>query len=184
MVAPGNTEKPKSFWANLPVVVKAFAGLLTAAAALIAALSAAGVFESDEPSTTNAPATPITAAPLPAATAAPVAPIATAGPAATPAPVTAERASIEIVYTGDEFGCNLPITVQIGDQTAQPTGNRYTMTNVMTGLQNYAISGTIACFTLGECRATGSGLIDVVANGSYLVVWQQLDVFTCQVTLQ
>ncbi|MBV9163121.1 MAG: hypothetical protein JO309_06450 [Pseudonocardiales bacterium] len=96
----------------------------------------------------------------------------------------ANRASIDLAYPGDRFGCWLQLIVQIDDQTAQPNSNRFMMRNVLVGPQEYAITGSISCAVAGVCAATGSGIIDVVNNQSYLVSWLNTAVGRCQVTLQ
>ena len=103
----------RSRGASTVAVIGAIAAVLSAIAAVIGALAAAGVFDSDGAS-------------LPVATAAP----ATAGGAvATSPPATeADRTLIDLVYLGDDLGCTLTLTVSVGDQTAVPLGNRFTMT--------------------------------------------------------
>jgi hypothetical protein len=94
-----------------------------------------------------------------------------------------DRTSIDLVYTGDNLGCLLQLIVQIGRQTVQPTGNRFTVRNVQTGVQQYAIRGSISCVSAGVCTATGSGRIDVVDGHNYFVRWLNTAVGACDVTL-
>lgn len=154
----------------------AVAGLVTAAAALIGALAAIGVFdqasgEGGQPSSTLSPST--TPPSQPSTT-----------PPTTPPPAGPERVAITLSYLGDFDGCSLPLTVTIGEQTVIPEGSSYTVSNVEAGIQDYAVSGTIQCPTLGSCQATGSGVIDIAAGRDYFVVWQNVAIGQCNVVLQ
>lgn len=98
-------------------------------------------------------------------------------------PQANERGEVNLVYTGDTFGCSLRLTVKIGDQSAFPEGNSYVMRNVELGLTEYSVRGAISCTSLGNCEATGSGTIDVDDGSSYHVSWLNTSVGHCDVTI-
>ena len=93
------------------------------------------------------------------------------------------RASIDLVYDDQGLGCNLQLVVKVGSQSVQPTGSRYAMRHVETGLQSYTVRGGIACPTLGVCTASGSGRIDVAEGRSYVVSWLNTGIGSCEVSL-
>lgn len=165
-----SADKSKSFWATLPGSMTAFAGVVTAIATLIGALVAGGVLHHGKiPPSTNA-VTPILTGTVPESTTKPS--------------HAADRASIDLVYNCDRFGCLLQLNVQVGDQTVQPSGSRFTITDALVDPQKYTITGFITCISAGRCIATGSGVIDVADNQSYFVTWLNTAVGRCQVTLQ
>ncbi|MEL7209079.1 MAG: hypothetical protein AAGK32_12760, partial [Actinomycetota bacterium] len=67
--------------------------------------------------------------------------------------------------------------------TIEVAGNRHVMTGVATGAQSYAIGGTIGCPTLGQCQATGGGVVDVAPGRSFEVQWQNTAFAMCEVVL-
>ncbi|MEO0708656.1 MAG: hypothetical protein AAF050_23765, partial [Cyanobacteria bacterium J06649_5] len=77
----------------------------------------------------------------------------TSPPAASPPPVsTPQQASINLAYTGDYFGCNLPLAVTIDEQDFYPQGNVFQANGVSVGQQSYQISGQINCPAIGICQ--------------------------------
>ncbi len=94
---------------------------------------------------------PVVEAPDPDLPVSPVpdpAPEPTSEPTSEPAiPPVSERASITIAYTGDYFGCRLPVEISIGDQSLYPAGNGYVFAynDVELGQQPYQIEGQIQC---------------------------------------
>lgn len=161
----------------------AVTALISAVAALLAALTAAGLLGGDD----EASPTTVTAV----ATVAP--PTVTAGPtvvepsvttaATTPPPTAAPRASITLFYPGDIEGCGLGIEVTIGDRSYLPIGNSYVAQGVETGLQNYSVQGTIACPLSGQCQVSGTGTIDVAEGRTFTVGWVVAAFATCTATL-
>lgn len=95
-----------------------------------------------------------------------------------------QRATIQLVYTGDPYGCNLPITIAVADRSIQPTSNLAVLHDVPVGLQNYQINGQIVCPGIGMCTANGSGRIDIIAGKTYYVAWQNTSPQYCEVVLQ
>jgi hypothetical protein len=92
-------------------------------------------------------------------------------------------ASIDLVYTGDQYGCVLNLVVEVGAQTVQPSGSRFTVRNVQPGVQQYEVRGSISCATIGNCAANGSGVVDVTDGDQYYVTWLNTTVGGCDVTL-
>lgn len=86
-------------------------------------------------------------------------------------PAGKKTTSVQLVYTGDQYGCSLPITVTIGGRTFQPQGNAMSLPNVPLGEQNYTIQGNIMCPGVGNCTAYGEGSIDVYPNATFYVGW-------------
>ena len=165
----------KSFWSTFPGIATAVGGFLTAVAGFIAALTGAGMLGPHDPGGGTTPTTVVTAAP--ATTQPPV-------NTTTQAPTRDDRAAVELVYTGDNYGCDIQVIVNIGGQTAQPTGSSYVMDNVPTGVQRYTIRGVIGCASLGgQCTASGSGSVSVSDGASYRVTWLLTATGRCTVTL-
>ena len=95
----------------------------------------------------------------------------------------AQTTQITIAYTGDMFGCNLQLSINIGGVQFVPLSNSYLVANIPVGLQNYTISGNIACALAGSCAAGGTGQINVVPGGTYLVQWANTSYAQCTVQL-
>lgn len=91
--------------------------------------------------------------------------------------------SVIVAYTGDNYGCMLPISITIGGYVFQPTGNWFTVSNIPAGRQPYQITGQIQCGTYGTCQAFGEGYIDVYPNQTFYVGWQNTDVGQCSIWL-
>jgi hypothetical protein len=162
-----------SFWKTAPGIITAVAGFLTAVAALVGALAAAGVIgPSSSPQTSTASAEPPTTSPTTT--------FDTPAPAPPPEP---ERAAVDLVYTGDQYGCALHLTIQIGEQTVIPTGSRFTVRNLLLGPQDYSVRGTISCPAAGVCSADGAGVIDVADGSEYYVSWLLTTTGGCDVAL-
>ena len=169
------TSGSTSFWKTVPGILTAVGGFLTAVAALIGALAAAGVIGPNASPSPVSPSSP----PATGSTAAPSSPTDSPEP---PEPEP-ELASIDLVYTGDQYGCTLHLTVQVDGQTVLPSGNRFTIRNLPKGVQDYSIRGTISCLTVGSCTATGSGAIEVVVGHTYYVSWLNTTAGGCDVAL-
>jgi hypothetical protein len=162
--------------------LKTTTGVLTAAgtfiaamAGLIGALTAAGIFDQGSTPTPVPQGTsntiPTTLAEQPQSSSQQPSP----SPAPIPSP-SSNRASINLVYQDDSRGCALQLVVQVGSQSVEPTGNVYSMSNVETGVQQYAIGGVITCsITPGACYAQGTGSVDVAEGRTYYVTWQGTD---------
>ncbi len=165
---------------KLTLLLKAIGGVLAGAAALIGALTAIGYFDDTSAPSTSAPEQTVTVVDTTPATG-----TASSQPAMTQVqPVAApERAPVNLFYGGDFDGCLLSISVSIGDKTVLPAGNTFPMQDVLTGTQEYAIFGTIACPTAGQCEASGSGLVDVVPNRTFSIDWMNVAFAACDVTL-
>lgn len=92
--------------------------------------------------------------------------------------------SINIAYSGDNYGCMLPITIDIGGISFVPTGNLYTVSGVEEGPADYYISGEIHCAALGSCQVYGEGVIGVQSGRTYNLVWQNTGYAQCSAVLQ
>jgi hypothetical protein len=93
------------------------------------------------------------------------------------------KASITVVYTGDNLGCRLALNVRIGDKRFQPSGSEYRVTDVPLGDQDYVISGQIGCQAAGVCTVSGSGSVDVRDGGTYNVGWANTSLANCTADL-
>lgn len=100
-----------------------------------------------------------------------------------PLPPPPQTTTINLAYAGDTFGCILQLSVRIGNQRVIPQGNFYRVDGVEPGRQTYEVSGQIGCQGIGTCQATGSGSINVIANNTYYVRWQNVGVGQCSVVL-
>lgn len=110
-------------------------------------------------------------------------------PPPTPAPIlnptyTPQKTSINIAYAGDNFGCVLPIAVNISGEYFYPQGNFSTINNIDLGQQRYQITGQIRCQTIGNCQVYGEGVINVIPNNTYYVIWQNTSIGQCTARLQ
>jgi len=174
-------QESESFWTTLPGVLTASAAAITAVATLIGTLAAVGVFEgSSEPtpsSTTPGPEPSLTTQPQSPTT---LVPVTTTKPAQPEVPVTG---SIELVYDGDPYGCILQLTVDIAGNSFVPVGSRDTLDGIPLGEQEYMISGSISCPTIGNCFAVGDGRISVTNGAIFNVFWENTDVNRCEVVL-
>jgi hypothetical protein len=94
-----------------------------------------------------------------------------------------KKTNITIVYTGDPYGCVLQHTMIIGGVQFVPMNNSFTVYNVPVGLQQYQVSGTNSCPTLGACTASGAGWINVLPGGVYNVQWNITAYAQCTVQL-
>ncbi len=133
-----------------------------------------------EPSVSNPtePEPTASASPTPA----PVSP----DPAPPDTPAILDRASISIAYTGDYYGCRLPVEISIGDRSLYPSGSGYSFVynDVAVGQQPYQIEGQIQCPSVGNCQAFGNGSINVIPGNEYYIRWQNVAVGQCSVILQ
>lgn len=93
-------------------------------------------------------------------------------------------ATITLAYSGDLYGCNLPISVTIGNQTVTPQGNVFQVSGVSPGNQMYSISGQIHCPSIGSCQASGQGTVNVHQGRQFNIVWQNTSFGLCTVFLQ
>lgn len=159
-----------SFWKSTAGMLTALGTFIAAIGTLVGALAAAGVLRQNNP-------------PPPGSSSIASSSSISSSISSSPEP-TAEHASIDLLYRGDRYGCALYLIVQVGSQSAEPSGSRFTMQNVETGVQKYAIRGSITCPTVGQCSARGSGSIDVAEGHSYAIVWLNTGVGNCDVTLQ
>jgi hypothetical protein len=173
-------EPDKSFWSTGAGVLTAVAAFVTAIATLIGALAAAGVFEGDPGPKKQEQ---VAAGPDSNSSGSQRTPQIDPVVGASNGGADPDRVSVDLVYAGDYYGCSLQFTVDIGGQTAHPTGNRFTIKNVPTGPQSYAIQGGITCASVGSCAATGSGVVDVAEDAEYNVTWLNTAYGQCDVTL-
>ncbi len=92
-------------------------------------------------------------------------------------------ASIQIIYTGDNYGCNLPISINIGGKIFNPTSNPFNISGIPLGEQTYAIRGQINCQTIGSCNAAGQGYINITENATVYIGWKSVNYGQCQIWL-
>lgn len=95
-----------------------------------------------------------------------------------------ERTTIQLAYTGDLYNCNLPVTIWIGDKSFQPQGFRSRLDNVLVGLQQYKIAGSILCPGIGNCQVQGEGSIEVAPGNAYYFKWNLAGPARCSAILQ
>src|SRR5690606_30384897 len=92
-------------------------------------------------------------------------------------------ANINIIYTGDNYGCTLDLKIDIGGKTFTPSGNEYLVEGLKQGNQPYSITGNIACPNLGTCGVNRSGYINIIPNQNYYVVWNTTEAGGCEIIL-
>ncbi len=97
--------------------------------------------------------------------------------------ITKTTASIQIVYKGDNYSCNLPVTITIGGKTFTPTGSSFTVTGIPLGEQSYRIQGQINCQVIGGCNAFGQGTINVIEDAIFYIGWQNVAFSQCKIWL-
>ncbi|MFN0174235.1 MAG: M48 family metalloprotease [Saprospiraceae bacterium] len=98
-------------------------------------------------------------------------------------PQPPQTTSITVAYQGDMYGCGLQLGMNIGGVQFVPMGNSFVVYNVPVGIQQFNISGTIACAAIGNCTAGGIGQINVVPGGIYWVRWSNTAYAQCTVQL-
>lgn len=91
---------------------------------------------------------------------------------------------ITIAYSGDMYNCNLTLAMSIGEVEFIPLSNSFLVQNIPTGLQQYAVLGSIDCGINGSCTAVGFGQINVVQGGTYNVQWNNSGYAECTVVLR
>jgi hypothetical protein len=123
-------------------------------------------------------------------------PTPTSTPNTTPTPISSviptpisptpepQRTGIDVAYTGDNFGCTLPIAINIGDQEFYPKGNLFQAVGIETGQQRYRVSGQIYCPPIGNCQLYGEGSINIIPGNTYYLAWQNVGVGQCAARLQ
>lgn len=162
MTAAG--EGDSGFWTGPTKFIAGLAGLATAIAGLIGAVTAAGWFSpNDAPAGTDAPRpTSIVVAPT---------------------PEQPTRGTITLLYAGDALGCGLDLQFDIGDQTVVPTSASFTASGVQLGLQNYRSSGLIDCGFNGACEAQGAGQLQIADGAAFNIIWANTGVGICTLEL-
>lgn len=79
-------------------------------------------------------------------------------PPPTPTPTyTPQKTLINIAYAGDNFGCTLPIAINIGGQYFYPQGNFSAINNIDLGQQRYKITEQIRFKLLAIIKSMGRG---------------------------
>lgn len=99
-------------------------------------------------------------------------------------PGPAKEADISIAYTGDFYGCNLPIEIMIADKTIRPVGNSFDVSGIPVGEQNYTIRGQIHCRAIGSCQVFSQGTIHIADGATYFIGWQNVAYAQCRMWLQ
>lgn len=100
-------------------------------------------------------------------------------------PVAPSRAAIQISYAGDPYGCQLPLTIAVGDRSFAPQGHLARLEDVPLGTQPYQIYGVISCPSLGgACAVDSEGAIEVAAGRTYHLVWQYMPDQSCAAELR
>lgn len=93
-------------------------------------------------------------------------------------------ATINLVYTGDTFGCVLNLKFTIGGQEIIPTNNNFPVSGIPVGTQFYTIEGQITCQTGINCAGYGEGSIHVLQGGNYYLAWSTTAAGQCALELQ
>ena len=106
-------------------------------------------------------------------------------PAPDPEPPLAPRqtATVYVAYAGDPYGCLLTLQLAIGGRWFALTSNPFPIRGLAEGTSDYQVAGTIQCSTIGNCAAGGSGTIEVEDEATYNLVWQNVAIGQCGVTL-
>ena len=99
---------------------------------------------------------------------------------ANPSPRTA-TGMVTLQYAGDVYGCVLDLVISVGDRTVKPSGNIVPLTGLPLGPASYTVQGQIACPTIGQCSALGSGVLNVVDGAVYDLVWENTSYAQCNV---
>jgi|GEM_PF-2515147 len=92
-------------------------------------------------------------------------------------------ANITIIYTGDNYSCNLALQINIAGKTFSPSANEFLASGLKQGNQTYSITGNISCPNIGSCSVNGSGEIDIIPNKNYYIVWNNTATGGCEITL-
>ena len=74
--------------------------------------------------------------------------------------------------------------VNISGEYFYPQGNFSTINNIDLGQQRYQITGQIRCQTIGNCQVYGEGVINVIPNNTYYVIWRNTSIGQCTAHLQ
>ena len=90
-----------------------------------------------------------------------------------------ERGLINFVYPVDYYGCNLPISIKIGDKSFYPKSNLHQEKDIELGEQKYTIQGQISCPTIGVCQVYGEGSINVISGNNYYLYWKNTSYGQC-----
>ncbi|MDR8393921.1 hypothetical protein NC796_22395 [Aliifodinibius sp. S!AR15-10] len=89
-----------------------------------------------------------------------------------------------IIYTGDNYGCGLPIQITIGNKTFTPNNNSFEVSGIPLGTQKYSIQGQINCPAIGGCSASGQGTLNISENATFYISWQNVSFGQCNIWLQ
>ena len=100
------------------------------------------------------------------------------------APSRPETSTVNIAYAGDNYGCFIPISINIGGQIFEPTGNFFTVSGIPQGQQAYQIAGEVDCGAYGVCTAYGEGYVQVEQGATLYLVWQNTAYGQCSIWLQ
>ncbi len=97
----------------------------------------------------------------------------------------AETGGINIRYTGDGGFCSLNIAIRLenNDLTITPTGNFFSVDDLILGDDYYEITGTIDCPQNGSCVASGEEDIDLRNGYIYDIVWENAGWGQCNIGL-
>ena len=109
------------------------------------------------------------------------------GSTATPpsvSPNTSRTSTVNIAYAGDNYGCLMPISVNLGGQIFELEGNFFTVSNIPLGQQAYQIAGEVDCGAYGACTAYGEGFVQVKEGATFYLVWQNTAYGQCSIWLQ
>ncbi|MGI9288400.1 MAG: toll/interleukin-1 receptor domain-containing protein [Pseudomonadales bacterium] len=90
--------------------------------------------------------------------------------------------TITLQYLGDNFDCELEVTIDVGGQTITPESSVVALNDVPLGNVPYAVSGQIGCPNAGVCTASGNGMLNARDGGTYNLVWQNTSFAQCGVT--
>lgn len=92
--------------------------------------------------------------------------------------------SINLIYTGDNYGCNLNLQMKIGSKEFAPDGYHFVVSGLKQGMQEFTITGNINCPTIGSCSVNKSGKLEIIPNGNYYIAWNNSAPGTCDISLR
>lgn len=94
-----------------------------------------------------------------------------------------ELTSINLIYTGDNFGCILDLEISIDGKKYPFTGGTKIISGLNIGPLDYVITGKINC-QANSCSTYGTGILNVYSKASYYIVWNGSSPNQCEIYLQ
>lgn len=95
-----------------------------------------------------------------------------------------DKSTIDIIYRGDFYGCQLDLNLTVGDRTIPLSVPKTTVVGLPTGNRDCHISGTISCASLGVCRVISDEVLDIFPGAVFYLYWENSGYAECLVWLQ